>query len=101
MLKYMLDTHHNIKKFKIEVNQKMKHLNFLNLSKTNRKSWCFFLLALKSLSPYAAKKITNEINIPTIGIGSSLHCDGQILVTDDMLGISGLFTQNLLKNMLI
>ena len=35
------------------------------------------------------KKITNELRIPTIGIGSSIYCDGQILVTDDMLGISG------------
>ena len=31
--------------------------------------------------------ITNELNIPTIGIGSSLYCDGQILVSEDMLGI--------------
>ena len=37
--------------------------------------------------------MTNR-NIPTIGIGSSTNCDGQILVTDDMLGISG-FYQNL------
>ena len=35
--------------------------------------------------------ITNELNIPTIGIGSSSHCDGQILVTDDMLGFSGFY----------
>ena len=38
-----------------------------------------------------AKKITNKLNIPTIGIGSSKFCDGQILVTDDMLGISGFY----------
>ena len=37
-------------------------------------------------------KIDNKsLNIPTIGIGSSAHCDGQILVTDDMLGISGFY----------
>ena len=39
----------------------------------------------------AAKFITNELKIPTIGIGSSSNCDGQILVTDDMLGISGFY----------
>ena len=38
-----------------------------------------------------AKQITDQIDIPTIGIGSSLNCDGQILVTDDMLGISGFY----------
>ena len=32
-----------------------------------------------------------KIKIPTIGIGSSSYCDGQILVTDDMLGISGFY----------
>ena len=35
--------------------------------------------------------ITKNLNIPTIGIGSSSYCDGQILVTDDMLGISGFY----------
>ena len=43
------------------------------------------------MSPSAAKIITNSLKIPTIGIGSSVYCDGQILVTDDMLGISGFY----------
>ena len=34
------------------------------------------------------EKITNEIKIPTIGIGSSINCDGQILVTDDLIGLT-------------
>ena len=37
-----------------------------------------------------AKKITKIIPIPTIGIGASKYCNGQILVTDDMLGLSDL-----------
>ena len=39
----------------------------------------------------AAKLITSKLTIPTIGIGSSSNCDGQILVTDDMLGLSGFY----------
>ena len=35
-----------------------------------------------------AKKITKSIPIPTIGIGSSKYCDGQILVTEDMVGLN-------------
>jgi 3-methyl-2-oxobutanoate hydroxymethyltransferase len=35
-----------------------------------------------------AKKITKNILIPTIGIGASKYCDGQILVTEDMVGLS-------------
>ena len=31
------------------------------------------------------------MKIPTIGIGSSVHCDGQILVTEDILGMSGFY----------
>ena len=33
-------------------------------------------------------KITKELKIPTIGIGSSVNCDGQVLVTDDLIGLN-------------
>lgn len=35
-----------------------------------------------------AKEITKRLQIPTIGIGAGIHCDGQVLVSDDMLGLS-------------
>ena len=35
-----------------------------------------------------AEKITNELEIPTIGIGAGRVCDGQVLVLQDMIGIS-------------
>ena len=35
-----------------------------------------------------SQEITKTITIPTIGIGSSKYCDGQILVTDDILGLT-------------
>ena len=38
-----------------------------------------------------SKKNYSVLKIPTIGIGSSSFCDGQILVTDDMLGLSGFY----------
>ena len=50
-----------------------------------------FSIVLECLSPLASKLITDKLKIPTIGIGSSIYCDGQILVTDDMLGISGFY----------
>ena len=50
-----------------------------------------FSIVLECLSPESAKLITSKLKIPTIGIGSSSYCDGQILVTDDMLGISGFY----------
>jgi len=36
-----------------------------------------------------AREITDSVSIPTIGIGASRACDGQILVTEDMVGITG------------
>jgi 3-methyl-2-oxobutanoate hydroxymethyltransferase len=34
-----------------------------------------------------AREITEALEIPTIGIGAGVHCDGQILVTEDLLGL--------------
>jgi 3-methyl-2-oxobutanoate hydroxymethyltransferase len=44
-----------------------------------------------------AREITAEIAIPTIGIGASPHCDGQVLVTEDILGLFGTFTPKFVK----
>lgn len=46
-----------------------------------------FAIVLEKIPSSLAKKITETINIPTIGIGAGPHCDGQILVAHDMLGI--------------
>lgn len=45
-----------------------------------------FSLVLEAIPPDVAKKITEALTIPTIGIGAGPHCDGQVLVTYDMLG---------------
>ena len=50
-----------------------------------------FSIVLECITPNTSKQITNHLKIPTIGIGSSSNCDGQILVTDDMLGMSGFY----------
>jgi len=47
-----------------------------------------FSIVLECVEISLAKKVTNEINIPTIGIGSSNNCDGQILVFDDLIGLN-------------
>ena len=78
------------KKFKIEGQSKKEALKLLKEAKRIEKAGAFSIV-LECVSPYAAKLITKNLKIPTIGIGSSLYCDGQILVTDDMLGISGFY----------
>jgi len=47
-----------------------------------------FAVVLEAVAEPLAAKITQMIDIPTIGIGASANCDGQILVMEDMLGLS-------------
>ncbi len=57
------------------------------------------LLVLECIPFELAKKITQKLSIPVIGIGAGPYCDGQVLVTPDMLGITGqqyTFTRNFL-----
>jgi len=46
-----------------------------------------FAVVVEGVSETLAKKVTKAVAIPTIGIGASNECDGQILVTPDMLGL--------------
>jgi 3-methyl-2-oxobutanoate hydroxymethyltransferase len=48
-----------------------------------------FSLVLECVPSVLAEQITNKLSIPTIGIGAGPHCDGQILVLHDLLGLSG------------
>jgi len=47
-----------------------------------------FSIVVECVIESLAKKITNIVKVPTIGIGASKYCDGQILVTDDIIGLS-------------
>ena len=48
-----------------------------------------FAIVLEGVAEALGETITAALAIPTIGIGASVKCDGQILVTEDMLGLSG------------
>ena len=47
-----------------------------------------FSIVLECIETTLAKEITKKLKIPTIGIGSSVNCDGQVLVTDDLIGLN-------------
>jgi len=47
-----------------------------------------FSLVIEAVAEPLARKLTSEVPIPTIGIGASVACDGQVLVMEDMLGLS-------------
>ena len=78
------------KKFKIEGETFFKAKKLLKEALLIEKAGAFSIV-LECISPKTSKLITEKISIPTIGIGSSSYCDGQILVTDDMLGLSGFY----------
>ncbi len=56
-----------------------------------------FAIVLECVPDRVAGLITKKINAPTIGIGSGLYCDGQVLVTHDMLGIFDRYTPKFVK----
>jgi len=51
-----------------------------------------FAVVLEIVAAETARRITEALAIPTIGIGSGSHCDGQILVTHDLIGLFPWFT---------
>lgn len=56
-----------------------------------------FAVVLEGIPAHLAKEITQRLTIPTIGIGAGAHCDGQILVAHDMLGLFDDFTPKFVK----
>jgi 3-methyl-2-oxobutanoate hydroxymethyltransferase len=48
-----------------------------------------FSIVIEATKEAVARNVTEKLNVPTIGIGASVACDGQVLVIDDMLGMGG------------
>ncbi len=78
------------KRFKIFGKTSLEKKKLLNEAILIEKAGAFSLV-LECVTESAARLITNKIKVPTIGIGSSSSCDGQILVTDDIIGLSGFY----------
>ncbi len=56
-----------------------------------------FGMVLEKIPAHLAKKVTESVGIPTIGIGGGADCDGQVLVTQDLLGITKDFHPRFLR----
>jgi len=54
-------------------------------------------VVLECVPEEIAEEITQRLSIPTIGIGAGIHCDGQVLVVHDLLGLLGDFRPRFVK----
>lgn len=56
-----------------------------------------FSIVLEGIPMGLAQEVTRRLSIPTIGIGAGAHCDGQVLVVHDMLGLFDMYTPKFVK----
>ena len=75
------------KKFTFKGKKFKESERILNETKLLEKAGVFSIV-LECVETKLSKRITNQLKIPTIGIGSSSNCDGQVLVIDDLIGMS-------------
>ena len=80
-------SYNNFNKIKIFGKTTKEKNNLLKLAQESEKLGAKAVL-LECITADTAKLITNNISIPTIGIGASKYCDGQVLVFDDLINLS-------------
>ena len=75
------------KTFKFKGKKKLERNNIIKDSQLLEKAGVFSIV-LECVETSLAKLVTQKLKIPTIGIGASKYCDGQILVFDDLIGLN-------------
>lgn len=78
---------HDMGGYKLQGREKSEGDKLVSLAKQIEDAGAFSVV-LESIPAKLAKKITRAVKIPTIGIGAGPDCDGQVLVINDLLGIS-------------
>jgi 3-methyl-2-oxobutanoate hydroxymethyltransferase len=82
--------------YKIKGKREEEHQRLLEDAKLLAEAGAFAIV-LELVTPPVAKEISEQISVPTIGIGSGPDCDGQILVTHDLTGSFPWFTPRFVK----
>ncbi len=82
--------------YKVQGKDEESANRLLKEAKSLEQAGCFSIV-LECVPATLAKQITESINIPTIGIGAGVHCDGQVLVYHDMLGLTNIKTAKFVK----
>ena len=87
------------KTFKFKGKNELERDNILREAQLLEKAGVFSIV-LECVETSLAKRVTQSLKIPTIGIGASKYCDGQILVFDDLIGLNPM-NYKFVKNMQI
>lgn len=87
---------HKFGGYKLQGNTEESRSQLLADAKLLEQAGCFALV-LEKIPASLAKDITAEISVPTIGIGAGPHCDGQILVLHDVIGLFDDFSPKFVK----
>ena len=87
---------HQIGGYRIQGNTASKARSLLEDALALEEAGCFAIV-LESVPTRVARLITERLSIPTIGIGAGVGCDGQVLVTYDLLGLFDSFTPKFVK----
>lgn len=82
--------------FKVQGKDEEAANKLINLAKQLEAAGCYSIV-LECVPMQLAKKITETISIPTIGIGAGPYCDGQVLVSNDILGLYDKFSPKFVK----
>lgn len=82
--------------YKVRAKEQEEADELIEDAKALEKAGCFAVV-LEKIPSALAKKVSESISIPTIGIGAGKHCDGQVLVIHDMLGINKDFNPRFLR----
>jgi 3-methyl-2-oxobutanoate hydroxymethyltransferase len=77
---------HEMGGYKVQGREKKEAAKIFNDAKLLEKLGVFAVV-LEGIPVDLAKRISKQLRIPTIGIGAGPHCDGQVLVLDDLLGM--------------
>ena len=80
-------TAENLGGFKVQGKDALSAQKIIEHARALERAGCFSIV-LECIPLQIAKIITEELTIPTIGIGAGVYCDGQVLVTHDLLGLS-------------
>lgn len=82
--------------YKVRAKDEQEAQDLIEDAKLLQEAGCFSIV-LEKIPANLAKKVSEELSIPTIGIGAGVGCDGQVLVIHDMLGMNKDFSPRFLR----